>query len=448
MSKQTTEKRSIASWIGFLLLLPIFTLLLGSLFNTEGFGSKDFNSYTGPVLPMTSLNGAEGVEVTRAVDFDFSPYSGGKSYTHRAKGAAEITDTYILSNATRETRQLHLVYAFQGSFVDEPEEFPTITVDGAEIQPKLYPSVDPEEKLYHTTSFEARKQKLLKTDYLGIAMDQPEALDIPATAYHFTDLAYNDEKMATYPMLTLCFSLDENTDLWCMSYASAPTKEDGKHMLMFRVDEGEAWLFTTGGSLQDLETGGNTGYNLGKDTATDGVTYKLETFETTLYDAIWRMAEEYDHWAIEGQETDPNPGCVTPEILAEGAIKRSIADGHADFSAFKYISGLFYEVITERRMMYLVFPVTLEVGQSITVEASYVQEPSSDSGGPKEYREGFDLATKLGSDLNFTYLSSSLSHTDPIELGEQNFGFDLENGITEVTLDLNVERYYLEIKVK
>lgn len=448
MSKQTTEKRSIASWIGFLLLLPIFTLLLGSLFNTEGSSSKGFNSYTGPVLPMTSLNGAEGVEVTRAVDFDFSPYSGGKSYTHRAKGAAEITDTYILSNTTRETRQLHLVYAFQGSFVDEPEEFPTITVDGAEIQPKLYPSVDPEEKLFYTTSFEARKQKLLKTDYLGIAMDQPEALDIPATAYHFTDLAYNGEKLATYPMLTLRFSLDENTDVWLMSYATAPTKEDGTYFMMFRVDEGEAWLFTTGGTLKDMETGGNTGYNLGKDTATDGVTYKLETFETTLYDAIQTMAESYDYWAVEGRETYPNSGCVTPEILTAGAIQRGIADENSGSLPFQSISLLFSEVITERRMMYLVFPVTLEAGQSVTVEASYVQEPSSDGGGPKEYREGFDLATKLGSDLNFTGLSSSLSHTDPIELGEQNFGFDLENGITEVTLDLNVERYYLEIKVK
>ena len=114
----------------------------------------------------------------------------------------------------------------------------------------------------------------------------------------------------------------------------------------------------------------------------------------------------------------------------------------------RMIEGLFYEVVTEPRIMYLVFPVELKAGQSITVEASYIQEPSLDISGPKHYREGYELATKLGSDLHFTDLTSSLSNTDIIELGEQNFGFDLEKGITDITLDLQVDCYYLEVRIK
>ena len=58
------------------------------------------------------------------------------------------------------------------------------------------------------------------------------------------------------------------------------------------------------------------------------------------------------------------------------------------------------------------------------------------------------MATRLASDLTFNGLSASLSHTDFIELGEQNFGFNLDKGVTEVNLDPNVERYYLEVKIK
>ena len=446
--KASQPRGSIHSWIGFILLLPFFALLLGIFLNTEGGFSGDFTRYIGPVLPMTSLNGAEGVEVTRDVNFDFSPYQGGKSYIHTSVGGAGITDTYTLTNATDEPKQLELVYSFQGSFIDQPEEFPTITADGQPVQPQLYPSVDLEEKVFYTSNFGALKKELAKTDYMGIALSQPEELNIPVTAYHFTDLAYNGEKLAPYPMLTLEFSLDENTGLWLMSYATATTTEEGKHFMMFRVDEGEAWLFTVGGTLKDLKTGGNIDYNVGKDSATDGVTYKLETFETTLQDAIRSLAERYDYWAIPGREYDPNSGRVTPDILLDGVIKRYIADEKPGSSDFYSIHLLFDEVITERRMMYLVFPVTLDPGQSMTVEASYVQEPSSDNGGPKEDREGFDLATRLGSDLHFTGLSASLTNTDPIILSEQNFGFDLEQGITEVELDLQVEQYYLELKLK
>ena len=90
----------------------------------------------------------------------------------------------------------------------------------------------------------------------------------------------------------------------------------------------------------------------------------------------------------------------------------------------------------------------LDPGESISVEAAYMQEPSWDGSGPKQFREGYDLATKLGSNLHFTNLSSSLSSTDSIKLGQQNFGFDLERGVTSVMLDLQTERYYLEVYTK
>ena len=56
--------------------------------------------------------------------------------------------------------------------------------------------------------------------------------------------------------------------------------------------------------------------------------------------------------------------------------------------------------------------------------------------------------TRLGSNLDFTVQKAALTNTDNIEITKQNFGFDLETGITEVLLDPNQAHYYLEIRPK
>lgn len=449
MKNQEPKKRISSTGIILIVMLIGMWLALRMFINPSGSGSGEFNSYRGPVLPMTSLNGAEGVDVKRNVDFDFSPYQNYKDYSNLGKGAAGITDTYVLTNTTGETKTLELVYGFQGQFIDHPEEFPTITVDGVEIHPELYPSVDTEELVWDAHNFDRYSQVLTENDFLAIALQQTEELDIPVTAYHFTDLAYEGSEVAGFPMLTVQFSLDENTLVWESGRVSSQTLDDGRQQMMFRVDRGEAWVFTAGGTLIDPEFGGNKDYNITETSAIDGVTFKLETYETTLSEAIWGLAKDYDFWAIEGQDTYPNTGWLTAELLVDGTVKRIHAKDYMKVSDQQIdIDGMFYDVVTDSCMMYLVFPVELEAGQSITVEAAYIQEPSLDISGPKHYREGYELATKLGSDLRFTKLTSTLSNTAPIELGEQNFGFDLENGISEVSLDLSVERYYLEVKIK
>lgn len=449
MKNQEPKKQISSTGIILIVVLIGMWLVFRLLINPFGAGSGEFYSYRGPVLPMTTLNGAEGVDVQRNVDFDFSPYLDNTRYSNLGKGAAGITDTYVLTNTTGENKTLELVYGFQGQFIDRPEEFPTITVDRTEIQPTLYPSVDTEELLWNAHNFDRYSQVMTENDFLTTALQQPADLDIPVTAYHFTELSYDGEELADVPMLTLRFSLDENTAVWTMVAHESGTEDDGRQRMMFRVDHGEAWVFTIGGTLIDPEFGGNKDYNISDTSAIDGVTFKLETYETTLNKAILELAQDYDFWSIEGQDTYPNAGGVTPELLVDGAVKRIHAMGYLEPSEqIRMIGSLFYDVVTEPRMMYLVFPAALDAGQTITVEAVYIQEPSLDISGPKQYREGYELATKLGSDLHFTDLTSSLSNTDSIELGNQNFGFDLERGITAVNLDLQVKRYFLEVKIK
>ena len=101
---------------------------------------------------------------------------------------------------------------------------------------------------------------------------------------------------------------------------------------------------------------------------------------------------------------------------------------------------------TDGRVIYFSFDVTIPAGGSITVEAGMPKDASMDYVGKDKGKDGFDMATKLGSNLNFTEQTASICRFEEIEIIAQNFGFDLENGVTKVTLDLNQDHYWLQVR--
>ena len=52
----------------------------------------------------------------------------------------------------------------------------------------------------------------------------------------------------------------------------------------------------------------------------------------------------------------------------------------------------------------------------------------------------------MRSTLEFSKQSASVSNRQFIEIIYQNFGFDLENGVTKVELDVNEPHYYMEVR--
>lgn len=83
------------------------------------------------------------------------------------------------------------------------------------------------------------------------------------------------------------------------------------------------------------------------------------------------------------------------------------------------------------------------------MEASFLKEASYDfycSGSKNQGVYGYDLVTKLGTNLDFTAQTARSVNTEDVEIVRQNFGFDWENGVNTVTLDPSVEHYYLEVR--
>ena len=120
----------------------------------------------------------------------------------------------------------------------------------------------------------------------------------------------------------------------------------------------------------------------------------------------------------------------------------------------RYAEGMLEDIFSETRyvgrIMYLTFDVTVPAEGELTVTAEMGKPASMDyyggRGNPR--RNGFDMVTQLGSVLTFTKQTASLSNTKEIEIIRQNFGFDIENAVTKVELDVNEPHYYMDVNRK
>ena len=440
------KKKSVVGGILSALLAVLLIFTLRPLFAPGGGGSGDYDSYGGPVLPMTALEGAEGLEVKRNVDFDFSAYRE-KRETILDSGSAVVTDTYELSNPTAEPVTVQLVYGFEGQFSDPEEQFPAISLNGQPVQTELLASVDWENALHRAGNWEAYKKILTEEDHLAEAMATAMVPETPVSVVRLSDFRYTlpegreSVPVGTEPIFVGAeFKIPRGTTVWTPGYDIS--REEGGIWQVYGREE--LILYFVGAVPEEIRPVANIGYNVRENTMLTVQDWKEERAISDLGACIAAASREYDFWA----ENDgyPDPGFLTRELLLEGALKLAAQpDYRFPSGEIRAIRDLFYDTVTDIRMLYHVFAVTVPAGESVVVEAVFTQEPSTDIGGPKKHREGYDLVPTFGSSLQFTEQTSSLSGWEYIAIEKQNFGFDLKKGITEVTLDLDVERYFLDV---
>ena len=454
MKERKMPKRHGPSWQTILIILGAAALWIGfgMLVNTDSGGTGSYNSYSGPVLPLAAVSGGEELEVSRHVDFDFSPYEGYVPSPIR-EGEAIITDTYRLTNPTSRDTTVRLVYPYEGRFKDQRKYTPTLTVEGKPAAAELFASLDEENAIFRAQNFKEYQERMTATDYFAQATALPREQKTVVKVYHFTDITYHGEDYP-YIFLTMEFRIPEGASVWVNHFdVLSSDSEKGTHTVWFQDDLDErdgAYLFVVGGDVEELTFGGNLGHNVTKTSALTNVTCEYETYETTFEELIWQLAQKYDYWAV--HDGDPDPGLLTPELLYRDAMKRMEDKVGSAYDGIGWgvsvVEDAFCKAIEETRLLYWVFDVTIPAGETVEVEANYHQEASTDFGGGKKRREGYDMATRLGSELNVAALSASLTNPECIEILRQNFGFNLKKNITRVELSLEKERYFLEIAVK
>lgn len=429
-----------------------------------------FLSYAGPVLPLTTLETETGLTAERTVTWDFAPgaYPDGEP---RQWGAA-VTDAYVLANPTEEDITVTALYPFAGSFSELAGTLPAVTVDGKTAEPVLHPgpysggfqstfgAETPDTMNLDTLNSWTEYKTLLESgDYLEQALEDYPVLDTPVTVYRFSNFEAPLEKYRAATQ-AVSFDMDESgTKIFTYGFNGGEWGEGFRRYSYFvpdgRRNEPEVKLLIVLGedigpyTLQGYQDGGcDPGEEI------EGVSCSISRIVTTM-DKVLELAAR-DCLERHGEDWISEDGPVSFEMYRGAAAELLTQYGLLSGAPMdRYMDGrlddLLQETLHQDRVLYLRFPVTVPAGKSVHVECALWKEPSFDygcSGSGNEELQGYDLMTRLGSSLDFTRQSAALVNPESVEITGQNFGFDVESGVTGVELDLEQEHYYLEIRPK
>ena len=401
---------------------------------------------------------------------------------YQSSGKILVSDTYTLTNSSSEDQTISFLYPFASSLNGLSENRPTITINEEAINTELHAGsyagtfqgawenwAETHENpgslnLQYIESWEGYETLLSDGSYLERALgDYPDLSHIPVIVYKFTDAwgpAEDDDAGIPNPSMRIMFEMDyDKTNV--LSYGFHSGSNDRENGIMGRGfsirEEGERWygnpyyLIVIGDDVQNMTSQGYvTGGWDTKNEVESGVT--ITRTESDLESALREAASFYYRELTDVQnyvEADPEYGfemyygLLKEHLVAYGVLSEKEID--------RYASGWIEEldIVGVDRVFWLEAEITIPAGESVTLTAAFEKEPSFDftcADTANKGISGYDMVTALGSNLIFTQQTACLEDRGQIEIVRQNFGFDLENGIKEVTLDLTVPHYYLEVK--
>lgn len=442
-----------------------------------------FMSYEGPIMPLTALSDAAGVVAERNISFDFSPYqTTQESYENEEETVTYdhyqtesfVTDRYTLTNTTDEDIVLTTSYGFSGSFRDSVKYAPTVKVDGTEIDTQLYAgrytgsfqsaygSEDETDRsnLADLTNWESYQALLSDGAYMEDALAEYPELNQNVIVYELTNLVYEGtDETAVNPSLDFNFKMNPEKTV-IMTYGSnggSSDLESGEYHKMFDIKKKHktselAFLIALGEDISEinLQAYKEGMYEAGEEL--DDVTVDMQRYETTLGEMMWRILDaSREAGVLRYGEEDILLNHISDEMLF-GSIAELMYDygvlsaDAAERYEFGMLEDMEYESEVMKRILYLTFEVMIPANTSIQVDVEMMKDASFDYYGEGTDRNGFDMMTTLGSAFAYTGQSASITGTEYIEIVDQNFGFDVEHGVTSVELDLNEPHYYIEVR--
>lgn len=443
--------------------------------NGGGTDGCSYMHYVGPVLPLTAQNGDESIKVVREnTTYDFSPYKTQITRRETPDGTFEdaeyrseaiVTDAYTLTNTADEDRTLTLLYPAELSFSDPPERLPDITVDGESVKTALHAAPysggfedawggnDPTARLNlkEITDWQGYIDLLSDGGYQEKAFSPYPVLDLPVTVYKVDDYVVAPTD-AVNPSLQFSYRVDPARTA-VLSYGANGVSNDktgaGSRMVgglgeTYRAP-GPMYIIFCGDDIEDYTLQGYA--NMGGDAGTEiDVTATVTRYETTM-DAVLRQI--ISEKRSDGEAYFFEDGTIASDV-PEDMLVGVAADLLVSYGVFstdpaeRYDTGRLEDVFEAYRMnrvMYLEFSVTVPAHGDVNVTATMRKDGSYDFYGKKRDVDGYDLATTLGSTLLFTEQHATVDNTSDIQIAANNFGFDLEAGITQVTLCSDVEHY-------
>ena len=454
---------------------------LGGLSGSRGEnvdGSSLFMSYAGPVFPLSILGNDEGITASREIVLDFGDF--GKSSTagpHLHNADIVVNDNYVLTNDSGRDVSIKILYPFAGTFSEIHKLLPDIVLGGQTPELALIAGSysggfsglegmeDAKVNLKPINSWEDYVTLLSDGAYLARAIDGSPSFDQAVTVYEFnnTKADHNKSQAAT---LAAEFSIDfEKTKILTYRFNGSSTDEDNNYMRQsffvpkegFPDDKGSFCLIALGDDVANLVIQGyeNGGCNKGEEV--DHVSADVKRYEATLGEILSRLVREYAtewyDWMIEDGFTSPAENLDMDMLYRAAAELLTDHGALADKPAFRYVTGRLDDIIQEAivldRVFYLACEIDIPAGESVALSAAQVKPASFDhymgAGSENEGVFGYDIFTKLDSNLLFSKTTARISNAEQIDIVRQNFGFEQENEVFSVDLDLDEPHYYLEV---
>lgn len=431
-------------------------------------GASTFMSYAGPVFPLTLREENGNLTARRDITLDFAPWS--NDWNEFSTGVL-VTDVYALTNTSDQDQTVSLLYPFAGQLYTRRPAQPVLTLDGRELETILhagnytggyegaYGRNGPEEgsvNLDRPDSWEDYRDALSGGDYLERALSgYPDFSGLPATVYEFTE-PWGPEKSeeAPNPSLRASFRLDfDKTTVLCTGFhAMRRNMEAGTMTLGFsipqpgeRAYDGSYSIIVLGDDIRDLALQGYVTGGVDEDDAKLEAGATVTRYESDLESVLRPYAEErYSRGEWEnGVDFEMFFGLMKDQLVHYGLLS---GDPMGMYTS-GYLDDLNFDSVD--RVFYLEAEVTIPAGETVRLTAELAKAGSYDfhcASTENRGVYGYDLVTRLGSNLTCTRQSATLEDRGQIRIVRENFGFDLAHNIRTVELDPAQEHYYLEVK--
>lgn len=454
--------------VGVVRLLPLLGGRSGS--DSGASGASAFQSYAGPVLPMTLREENENITAQRTVTLDFAPWVpvwdeelGQERYDDHIL----VTDEYTLTNHGETDQTLTLLYPFVTDLYLDNQ--PVLKAEGERLETVphwgIYSGLLEESpdgiSLDSPESWEGYQTLLSNGSYLNSVLGEAfDVSQVPVTVYKLTDPygpARNQE--ALNPSIRVSMELDYEKS-HVLSYGFNGGSYDPENERMVKIfsipEEGEPedgqpyYLLVLGEDVDELTVGGYVTGGLDEDDPElEGCGVTVERYESDLDTMLREVLTQFYGQRTDGGQPDPD----TLERYLQSTVEQLLAYGVLSpgdtqrYDAWQ-LEDVFSQARSSYRVCWLEAQVTVPAGGRLTVTASMEKEGSYNYNCDRanEGARGYDLMTTLGSNLACTEQTATLEDRGQIEILWQNFGFDLDAGIKTVELEAETEHYFLTVR--
>ena len=438
--------------LSVLMLLSLFLSACdGPVLN--GDDPDDINTlYVGPVMPMTVNGDSEALTAERAVKYDFSSYDGSSDIV---RVHTDVTDSYTLTNTSDSDLAVELAYPFMASLTNHDVLLPSITVDDEPVATELMIGAD----LQKDTLVNSGKDLttvLQDGSYQADTFDGHASFGEYITVYRVWNQEYDGPVGGEITGELEFHASGKNTRMILYGAKGFSHKQAGDaYGVIFDYVDGykpaEAFVILIGDDIDGYTLQGYSTPNCEGGTEVDGYSAFVMRWNDRLDTFAAEWIDWEDIWAGYNYGRTKCIGATLPEeeltaLLGDLLVSNELITLDAQ-EAVVLLDDVISSMLYAQRMMYTTCTVQIPAGQSVEVSAQFVKYASFIGGGDMEHHE-YDLMTNLASNLDFTEQTASVVHTEYAEIVDNNFGFDLKQGITEVTLDPNVEHYWMQVQQK